>query len=251
VDLSRARASLGDHRGAVQALDRAVALEPGSYWHHIDRGRELIRVRRWEEAQEDFSKAILIDPDKFLAYAYRAGVNEERGRIEAAVGDYETVLRLRPDYEFAHASLGVLYFLSGRWDQAAAELRRARELEPGEEAWALLRALSLKRAGRAEEAVQYLNDLATTLPRESWAYDIARYLADPARESHAVAEAERDRDATPRRRRLFYLGMELLAAGRLRTALAYLSEAARLPQQGFPERRIAEHLLKQYGVEGE
>jgi hypothetical protein len=80
-------------------------------------------------------------------------------------------------------------------------------------------------------------------------YDIGRYLADPAREPHVLTATERERDGVIRRRRLFYIASEQLMAGRLQTALTYLSETARLERREVPERRIAEYLLKKYGVE--
>ena len=190
-----------------------------------------------------------MDPDVFLPYVYRAGLNDQLGRIDEAIEDYESTLRLNPEYTFAHAPLGVLYYLNDRWVEAAAALRRAHGLEPEEPTYALLAALSLKRAGREAEAIGYLNALLPSWPQDSWAHDIGRYLADPAREPHVITRTERERNSVLRRRRLFYIASELLAAGRIRTALTYLSEAARLEARDLPERRIAAHLLSRYGVE--
>jgi tetratricopeptide (TPR) repeat protein len=249
--VAQARRALGDNDGALAALDRAVALEPESYWHRIDRARLLLRLGRWDEARGDLDRAVRIDPGNFLAYVYRAGLNDRQGRIDAAVSDYQNTLRLNPEYTFAYASLGVLYYLQEEWGKAAEALGRALECEPQEPAFGLLAALALRQDGRLQEAEGYLGALLARLPRDGWAYDIGRYLAEPAREVHVISATERERDKSIRARRLFYIASQLLLEGRLRTALTYLGETAELPPSDLPERRIARSLLARYGVEEE
>ena len=218
----------------------------------MDRGRLRLRARRPAEALEDFARAIALDPDNFLARVLRAGVLDEMGRDEEAIADYEEVLRLRPDYDFAYAPLAELYYIRGDWEPAGRLFGKAAQAQPEEACYALLGALCQKHAGRAREAVGALNTLAARLEAGAWEREAARYLADPAsRELAMLAEVTREPDRTRRGRLLFYLGSQFLLEGRTAPALTYLAEAAALERRDLPERRIAAALLKTYGHEVE
>jgi tetratricopeptide (TPR) repeat protein len=251
VDRARAREALGDPAGALQDLDRAVALDPGHYWTYIDRGRLHLRAGRTQQALEDFSSAVAIDPRNFLAYVYRAGLLDRLERTAEAVQDYETLLRLNPDYGFALQPLAILYAVQGRWSRAAQLFRRAFRAEQPDYALPLLAAVCLRRAGEDGEAASYLGQLE--LPPDSWQQQVGRYLGDPSAslEMRILDSISRERNLQARQRMLFYVGCQFLGQERLRAGLVYLSEAARLERRELAERRIARALLASYGYSEE
>ena len=251
ADRARARAALEDRAGAAVDLEDAIRLDPDDPWNYLDRGKLRLAARRPGEALEDFSRAIALDPANFLARVLRAGILEEQGHGPDAIADYEEVLRLRPDYDFAYASLAGLYYIRGDWEQAGGMFQKAYQAEPEEACYALLGALCLKQAGRGREAAEALNALASRLPAGSWEREAARYLADPARELAMLAEVTREPNRARRGRLLFYLGSQFLLEGRTAPALTYLAETAALERRDLPERKIAAALLQTYGHEVE
>ena len=57
------------------------------------------------QAREMFDLAIKVNPINISAYAYRGVANEQLGRKQDAKKDYETALRMAPDYEIAAEGL--------------------------------------------------------------------------------------------------------------------------------------------------
>jgi tetratricopeptide (TPR) repeat protein len=216
---------------------------------YLDRGKHRLRARALGPAESDFSRCLELDPDNFLARVLRAGLRDEQGRNEEALADYEQVLRLRPDYDFAYAPLAILHYIGKNWDRAEELFRKASRIPDQEPAYALLAALSAKQAGREAKALEALRSLAAELPGDSWELQAARYLADPQRELAVLGWLSREPDRVKRDRLLFYVAAEFLRQGRVAPALTYLAETAGLERRDLPERRLAAALLRSYGHE--
>jgi tetratricopeptide (TPR) repeat protein len=249
ADRVRTRAALEDWAGASADLDQAIRLDPQDPWSYLDRGRLRLRARALGPAESDFSRCLSLDPDNFLARVLRAGLLDEQGRNAEAMVDYEQVLRLRPDYDFAYAPLAVLHYIGRNWDRAEELFLKAFRAADGEPAYALLAALSGKQAGRDREAGEDLRTLAAGLPADGWEAQAARYLADPGRELAVLDWITRQPDRVKRGRLLFYLACQFLREGRVAPALTYLAETAGLERRDLPERRLAAALLRSYGHE--
>lgn len=85
-------------------LSRAIQAAPEdrrSLYYYL-RGRYLHKHGRYEEAAADYTRAIETGRENFdtylpYYYLHRAFAYEDAGKPDRAVGDYQTVLRLRPD----------------------------------------------------------------------------------------------------------------------------------------------------------
>jgi tetratricopeptide (TPR) repeat protein len=53
-----------------------------------------------------------------------------QGQWDRAIVEYQTALRLKPDYAVAHYNLGIAYASQGQWDRAIAEYQTALRLKP-------------------------------------------------------------------------------------------------------------------------
>lgn len=79
-----------------------------------------------------------------------------RGRVDEAIGHFQTALRLRPGFAEAHANLGIAYERQGRLDEAVAQYEAAIRLSPHQaSAHNNLGGIYLAR-GRTEEAVRHI-----------------------------------------------------------------------------------------------
>ena len=182
VDRARARRALGDHAGAIVDLSRAIALDPSYPWSYIDRGRLYI-CRGAESRQLSRTSAWR---SRLLLRSSRAGrtgpsCSTEAGRDREAVADWERVVSLRPDYWYAYPALGELDFLLGDWPQSRDSFAKAARFEEEAHSSLLLAALAARRGGDAGGAAALIEPALQAIPRESWEWDVARFLLKPER----------------------------------------------------------------------
>jgi tetratricopeptide (TPR) repeat protein len=162
--------SLGDYAGAIQALEKALALSPGDVqaqsllgWAQmlhedyddalgtfsrvlmkepanalarINVGYICLKKRIFGEAIEHLSKAIRLDNDRkatLYAHYYLGLVYLEREMYEDAQTFFRKTLKLGPNLIEAHFELGRALWFAGRRDeamQAWAEGHRANKFNP-------------------------------------------------------------------------------------------------------------------------
>jgi tetratricopeptide (TPR) repeat protein len=141
-DRADAARTLGDflriderYRDAVTAYDAAHerAGDDTDWRLYYTRGIALERAKLWDRAENDFLKALELEPDQplvlnYLGYSWiEQGVNLERAKkmIEKAVSQ-------RPQDGYIADSLGWALYRLGNYPDAVVHLERAVALEPGD-----------------------------------------------------------------------------------------------------------------------
>ena len=89
---AEAHASLGvilevfdwDWPGAEREFKRALALNPNLFNARYEYGLLLDRLKRWDEAQAEFEKSLIIDPLSWVAHKNLAAVLRHKGELEKA-----------------------------------------------------------------------------------------------------------------------------------------------------------------------
>jgi len=127
--LSEARMELGEHREAVAAAERAVALAEDAPLPLADRFQIQANAAL---ATDDYAKAVASleelaglypdDPDVRLSLARS---RERLGNLPEALKDYERVVELAPDYGAALLGLGRIQVMAGRSREAVHSLNDA------------------------------------------------------------------------------------------------------------------------------
>jgi len=99
-----------------------------------ERGLTMQASGQIDAAEEMYRQAIFLVPDAIGPRRSLADLLARRGRIEAAIALYQTVLASYPDaYEpIYHRELGVIEFKGGRLQEARRDLQRALELNPSD-----------------------------------------------------------------------------------------------------------------------
>jgi serine/threonine protein kinase/tetratricopeptide (TPR) repeat protein len=138
---------------ADEASAKALALTPELPEAHAARGFALWRMKRVDEAVAEFETAMRLDPRQFESRYFFARLCFQRGDIERAAQLFEEAARAREDYQarfFAAQSYAAL----GRAAEAEAAYRRALqvaehhvELNPDDPRAATMCAVSLCRLG--------------------------------------------------------------------------------------------------------
>jgi tetratricopeptide (TPR) repeat protein len=239
----------GDYQRADSDLGKAIDLDPGYYWHYIDRGRvRLLGLRDPEAAMEDFSKAVQIDPEYFYAYVYRGGIYDQADERTEAIADYLKVLDAKPDYFYIYAPLGVLFYMEARWDDAERYLRKAYEYDEQEHFYAYLIALAMLRDGDEAGARRYVERAA--FPRESLYYRLARLFLDPGSEGFVTGEVSREETVDLKMKALYVLAVYYQHTGRAVIAQRYFLEVEEKAFSGGFEQRLSTWELGRYREEG-
>lgn len=116
----------------------------------------LVDAQRW------IGRAIALRPDSAVFYANRGNTRIALRDLTGALEDYRAAAGADPHFPEGHAGQGDALLALGRLDEAAAALRRALALKPGERVMRRLAEVYSKR-GRVDEAAELLRR-ATAAP---------------------------------------------------------------------------------------
>ena len=86
--------------------------------------------RDWDTAISLYTRAIEVNPEDIEAHFQRAVTFDIVGRIDEAISDYESTLKLRPDYYLAMEYLAKLYEGKGDYFKAVELYSKALPLVP-------------------------------------------------------------------------------------------------------------------------
>lgn len=122
---------------AAAAYDAAMARidDPkGADWTlYYVRGIAHERARQWDKAEQDFQKALTLQPEQPLVLNYLAYSWTDQGiRLDEAHEMIERAVAQRPADGYIVDSLGWILYRKGRFEDAVRQLERAIELQPND-----------------------------------------------------------------------------------------------------------------------
>jgi tetratricopeptide (TPR) repeat protein len=149
--------SLGDHAGAIQALEKALALSPGAVEAQSLLGWAQMLSEQYDEALATFSRVLMNEPANALARINVGYICLRKGIFGEAIEHLSKAIRLDNDRKatlYAHYYLGLVYFEREMYEDAQTFFRKTLRLGPNLiEAWFELgRALWF--GGQRDEALE-------------------------------------------------------------------------------------------------
>jgi tetratricopeptide (TPR) repeat protein len=125
---------------------------PGNSRAHQYYGTALIKAGRVDDALREFETSVRIRPLHFslgkLGYALA-----QKGRLEEARAALELAVKYKPDFPDHRSNLGGIYFQLNRWQDALEQYKQALQHAPRHVGSRVNLAIVLGRMGRYEEAI--------------------------------------------------------------------------------------------------
>jgi tetratricopeptide (TPR) repeat protein len=110
---------------AIEAAKGSLAASPDVAKVHILLGFLYLDQQENEKAEEEFQKALELEPGSHDAQAGLGGVMIEKGEIESAIEILKEAARTNPKPQFAYYELGRAYERSGEKDRAIEMYKKA------------------------------------------------------------------------------------------------------------------------------
>lgn len=129
-NLGTTRTRAGDHESALEAHDRAIALNPLEARFYVNRGITFDNLGRRKEAMNDFNRAVALNPRYARAYYHRALILYKIDRREEAKEEFIKTILLDPTHALAYTYLGHTLFDLGQTEDAFFFHEQALEIEP-------------------------------------------------------------------------------------------------------------------------
>ncbi len=192
---------------------------------------ELTTDERYDLARRAIDKALELDPNLGAAHVAKAIVQYLiDGDLEGVEARFVSAIEVDPTDTEAHRELALLYFRSGRYDEALAEVERAYETDP--RSLEVYESLSwiYRVLGRFDEAIEFARRKNEGSPQHPGGYTNLAFTLIMNRDYEAALEvARRGVDVAPDAAATnLYLGWSSAKTGNLEAALAAYERAFEL-----------------------
>jgi Flp pilus assembly protein TadD len=153
VELGRARLLLGDAPGALDALERGVALLPGEPEAHSQLGVASLATGHTDAAVRELARAAALDMGSAPRHGNLGTALLMSGRTKEAISEYELRARIDDGDPRAHSDLGTALLATNDLQRALAELTRATQIEPARASYHSNLGYALQQAGQLDRAI--------------------------------------------------------------------------------------------------
>lgn len=119
----------GQFDRALDAFNRAIALDPGNAVSWIFRANTHFAMQHCDLAMPDFDQSIKLNPGIPQAYTGRGYCDLVTGHFETAADDFKQAIALKPDYPEAYNGLGNAHNEMKQYALAVVDLNKAIELK--------------------------------------------------------------------------------------------------------------------------
>ncbi|MBA3711708.1 MAG: protein kinase [Pyrinomonadaceae bacterium] len=194
---------------ARQALDLDDALPEA----HTSMGIiKLLHGWNWQEAEQEFARAIELDPEYAPARYWYSNLLAMQGRFDESIMQSVIAKGLDPYSPHAEVNYGRALYYSRRYDEAAAHFHKLLEGNPDYPQFLHMMGLVLLQQGRYEEAIATLEKLYSIRPLHAaaalgYAYGKAGRHHDALGILRTLDEFSRTEPIPPLEKALVYIGM--------------------------------------------
>lgn len=178
---------LGDMKGALLELNRAIELNPKDEVAYTRRGVVNFELGSYSQAINDFNKVIELSPESFFAYHNRAALKVKLGDLKGAIADYDMAIKLNPKSSEEYYQRGETRFNLKEFDKAIADFDYAIKLNPKSDKYWAIRASTWYNMKNFEAALKDFDEAVKINPKES-NYLLKRAITKLQMDMNASAE---------------------------------------------------------------
>ncbi len=113
-----------------QACSKAIDLGNAGGAGHVCLGVIASGTGKYEEAVEQFQRAVQLESSNEDAYIGLGGAYERLGKTQDAENTYKTIVQSRPNYWRGYNLLGIFYLRQAQYDDASKVFQKVIELTP-------------------------------------------------------------------------------------------------------------------------
>ncbi len=180
---------------------------------HLLRGRVAFEARRFEDAVEEFRKAVEAQPESIPARVNLGSALAQSGDINEAIKQFEQAISLEPKNSAAHYNLGFLLAKLNRHEQAISHLHSTLDLNPEDADARYLLGQELLRVGNKDGALAEFARLTQSNPgNEAALIEQVNLLMGKKRYAEALENLERSHKQFPQNGQTAAMLAYLLAA---------------------------------------
>lgn len=202
----------------------------------------------WRDDYSLWSDVARKVPKSARPYNDIGNVFYEKGRLEDAVKQYQTAIRLKPDYLEPHNNLGMIFSEEGRFDDAARELTAALKIDPKHAVVRLNLANTYGKQGKLDEAVNEFKTLIKMNPNEPQYHYALGDIYDRQHRDEAIEEFKIAININPGFVDAhYYLGIIYLKRGMKDEARKELETVVKLNPGSVRVRQLLESLNRERG----
>ena len=236
---------------AIAEFTQAINLRP-DYWEaFFERGKVHLYFNRLDEAEEDFKKALEINPEFEEGYSYLAQIELMRGNDEKAL-QYLDKVSTEKDYKYYY-NLGKVLYNAGSYEAAIDAMSKALAENKYLVDGYFTRAKAYEAIEKYREALEDLKAAVTLMPEEKKFFNTmaevyfkkAKQLADRGEIKKAAdhfiegLKINYNLDIGKEYERVFeQAAQECMKEGDYRKAIDYLEFAERVIENEFTEGKI-------------
>ena len=148
----------GRFEEAMQNYRKAIQINPNDFDTLFNLGTDFAAQGRFDEAIEDFHKAIQVDPHSSDALNNLGNALAARGRIDEAIQNYRQAIQINPNFPKALNNLGVALAAMGKLDEAIENYRQAIHIKPNYSEALNNLGHVLANKGRLDEAIESFHE---------------------------------------------------------------------------------------------
>lgn len=124
----------GKYKSAIKDFNRGLDLIIGQNnkelesEFYVNRGATYQKLLNYDEALNDYSQTIKINPDNPNVYMYRGNLYYQNNDFNEAIDDFDKVIEIDPQNPFAFYNRGMIYLKLQEDDKACDDFHKACEL---------------------------------------------------------------------------------------------------------------------------
>lgn len=127
--ISQCHSEMGNFSLALDHIDNAIALDSTDFDYVMEKADLLYESGNTKDAIVESGKYINHYPDYFGGYYRRGWFKDNSNDTDGAIEDYTMAIVLQPDYAYAYLGRGDMYILKGDKKSAEADYRKVIELD--------------------------------------------------------------------------------------------------------------------------